>query len=1406
MSAIPSAPSLSSPTGVVITFYSYKGGTGRTMALANAACLLAGEGHGAREPARVLMVDWDLEAPGLHRFFRSALSGGLQNPEIDRDLDARPGLIELFGLLQDGVYDSTPEGSMQSQDDADRLLAQVSISDHVLHTDNPHLDLLKAGAQNDAYASRIGTFKWDELFQRSPWIYRAFADRLAREYDYVLIDSRTGETDTTGICTRMLPEKLVVVFTPNRQSLTGVDRLARRAVEYRRQSEDPRPLAIFPLPSRVDSTFPTFVEQWRDGSPTLELEGYRRHFERLLQELYGFERPCDLSEYFREVELQYIPEYSFGEEIAVRREQGASRLSFAKSYETFLAWLRDRSGPWETRAIVEERALREQERRQQRTQFDEVFATLAPEQRPDARAFLKRMVQLSYRESAFAARTVDLRDIPPEVVGVAAALERAGLVSIDPSDERGARQGRLADDSVLRWRQLQAWVDADRSFLLWRQELDEHLTSWEARSRTHDKLLSPEKTRKAADWQKQRSDDLNPREKEFILLSMQALSDDAPDPAQRQARVRAVLRGVDADLDEITALAKAMKAAQQFGDARRLYARARRHEAFMLLPEDKRRQIGQQHALCTYKDPDLPSERFRRALEIMQEVDPPSTSTDPETLGITGAIHKRLWEVEGQRAVLERSLSFYRRGHELGLTKDSGYNGINAAFVCELLAREIANEGIGTGTRSPTAIALRDEALAKREQIVQVLPQLLDGADGSDLRGQWWFCATLAEAFFGLARYDEGVTWLRQGPTIASLPRWELQSSLQQLGALIQAQSDLARLLPPPRGGRVPDAERARTVLRAFLGDAAPGVDRFVSGKLGLALSGGGFRASFFHIGVLACLAERDALRHVEALSCVSGGSILGAHYYLEMQRLLSAKADTEVTQADYIDIVQRLVDDFTTGVQTNIRARLLSEFGTQLKAMFLPGYTRTQRLGDLYESEIYARVKDAKGAGRRWMDDLVFTPQGEAENFSPKYDNWRRRNKVPTLVLNATTLNTGHNWQFTATWMGEPPAGIDVEVDSNYRLRRMYYSEAPSTFRRVRLGHAVAASACVPGLFEPLVMRGLYPDRTVALVDGGVFDNQGVASLLEQDCSLMMVSDASGQMAEVAEPGVDMLSVPLRAFNISMARGRGAEFRELEARRRSAALRGLMFLHLKKDLDGGSVDWTDCEDPMEASDDARPIDQRGIFTRFGLRKDVQGLLADIRTDLDSFSEIEAFALMTSGYRMAQFEFKRSLESRFPASPGTPVGWKFLAAEPLLSQGPQFEQVKNHLKVAARIAFKPFWLSAWLSAFAVAVLVALLAALGYLAWTFRDTSLLTVGGVTKAVLAALLAFVVGPMLVRLVAFKSTLWRFSLMATGALVAAIVFKVHRRVFDPIFLRGGRLARFARPHDARAPGSRK
>lgn len=84
--------------------------------------------------------------------------------------------------------------------------------------------------------------------------------------------------------------------------------------------------------------------------------------------------------------------------------------------------------------------------------------------------------------------------------------------------------------------------------------------------------------------------------------------------------------------------------------------------------------------------------------------------------------------------------------------------------------------------------------------------------------------------------------------------------------------------------------------------------------KLGLALSGGGFRASFFHIGVLARMAEIGVLRRVEVISTVSGGSIVGAMYYVKLKKLF--ETNISPTNEQLIQLVQELEVEFLEGVQ----------------------------------------------------------------------------------------------------------------------------------------------------------------------------------------------------------------------------------------------------------------------------------------------------------------------------------------------------------------------------------------------------------------------------------------------------------------------------------------------------------
>ena len=328
-----SLPPLSAP-GEVVTFYSYKGGTGRTMALSNIAVLLA-----RRENASVpvLMLDWDMEAPGLHHYFE-------QHEE-------RPGVLEFFEACRQQLERIGLEtaGGRADAALAQRVLDAIDWQQYVVRVDQGSpLYLMRAGCFDASYSERLAQMRWDQLFDTCPALFRCFADTLARHFRYVLVDSRTGRTDSAGICTTLLPKKLVVVFTPNRQSLEGVDALVTRAIEYRRSHEDEqRPLLVYPLPSRIEMGDGAQRAEWRRGDVHKGIAGFQPMFERLLRSSYGLPQIA-LDSYFDEVQLQQTKTFAYGEQLAVRIDQGGDRFSLTRTFEAFLQWLTGGYFPWQS--------------------------------------------------------------------------------------------------------------------------------------------------------------------------------------------------------------------------------------------------------------------------------------------------------------------------------------------------------------------------------------------------------------------------------------------------------------------------------------------------------------------------------------------------------------------------------------------------------------------------------------------------------------------------------------------------------------------------------------------------------------------------------------------------------------------------------------------------------------------------------------------------------------------------------------------------------------------------------------------------------------------------------------------------------------------------------------------------
>ena len=675
------------------------------------------------------------------------------------------------------------------------------------------------------------------------------------------------------------------------------------------------------------------------------------------------------------------------------------------------------------------------------------------------------------------------------------------------------------------------------------------------------------------------------------------------------------LAGAAQRFEVLNKLRKQLKSENEITLARRVIAKLRKEEALLdELPLGQKADLCRQQAELTSKDPELSvNSRHDIALKILGDMfalDSVALNGDAETLGIAGGICKRRWIDLGQYEDLQRAAEYYRRG-ALGPVGDDGYAQINAAFMQDLLAH-------ASGTESSS----RQEANNIREKILNELPAL----DKVKADNQWWNAATRAEALFGLGRYSEAAAAIKACPKRPET--WCLQSAAQQFAVLAQLRDK--RPLQNPE---------LRAVFDALLPGATQAVTSSVVGKVGLALSGGGFRASFYHMGVLARLAELDVLRHVDVLSCVSGGSIVGACYWMMLRnRLLKA---APMTQGDYISLVQDLIEHFTGAVAQNLRGQPSKlEVGWRfLKGA--KGALDTEKIAAALEKYFYGPLwHDGEPL---FMHHLKFKPvdhdpvlTGE-EDFNPAKHNWLRSDKVPMLVLNATTVNTGHAWQFTPTWMGESPWSTHPAADSVPRLQWHLYD--PESKWQMELARAVAASACVPGLFEPLRIDDAYEGGyQVQLIDGGVHDNQGTIALLAHNCSVLIVSDAAGHLLleQVPQPGIGGLaSYATRAMDTLMERVRLANYADLAARVRTKLVRGLMFLHMKDGLDADII-------RLKFSQDSYDL-HRTTLSPLGVRKDFQKAVAELRTDLDAFTDNERNALMACGYRMAATAFERDL-------------------------------------------------------------------------------------------------------------------------------------------------------------------
>ncbi len=358
--------------------------------------------------------------------------------------------------------------------------------------------------------------------------------------------------------------------------------------------------------------------------------------------------------------------------------------------------------------------------------------------------------------------------------------------------------------------------------------------------------------------------------------------------------------------------------------------------------------------------------------------------------------------------------------------------------------------------------------------------------------------------------------------------------------------------------------------------------------RIGLALSGGGFRASIFHLGVIRRLEELGIMPHVNVISAVSGGSIVAAYYVCEMEkRLRDVKPGHASLAQTRVRIFEQVADDFLNATDHNLRTRALvyTPFfhpWSFLKATISRPFRRTAR------AELIQREYDRWFYEGNTLDELPsVTPDQAPADSNVQYG--------PKLVLNTTSLISGERVAFSRSPVSK--LAEMSKVNRNVLL----------------LSRVVGASAGVPGLFPPTSIAG------DVLVDGGVSDNQGIEGLLHDGvaCDVLLVSDASGQLEERDRVSTGEIAVLGRVNGILMFQLRAKLLEILLAWKEQDPAREFAFIHLFLNLKD-----------RQASDRLPSEYIPGV--------------ARIRTDLDQFSFIETEALMYHGYTLIDAQLREN--------------------------------------------------------------------------------------------------------------------------------------------------------------------
>lgn len=540
---------------MIFTFYSYKGGVGRSMALANVAEWLYQQG------LRVVMIDWDLEAPGLENFFYSRTEDAANLELIQSQL----GLIDLLiAYKRQFPHLSWPKSegaalSPEAQVEALRMLEEnllpLSTALFPIHppgsTPNGRdgaLWLLPAGLRGKdrfaAYAQAVQTFDWSDFYADFQgelyfdWLRRQLLTQ--NQVDLVLIDSRTGVTEMGGVCTRQMADVVVSFCVPNAQNLRGVEEMARSFTRPEIIEHRHRPLDLVIVPTRID------ISELADRNAFEQL--FRQHLDPFTPASFR-----NLETNFWELRIPYVPKYAYAEKLAIKSANHAREARPDRSEELedayrkislhlgLLARGESNQAIWHklepemAKLFGDRLPLVEVDNR-----MEMAFSIFAPTEQELAARVLKRLVRLAppNQESEYTRHRLRLDEFGAERQ-IIEKLAAARIVNLEGTAQSNEAIVQLADEKAVKgWHRLSKWIKEDYEFLFWRQFLRTNLTAWERTQHDQGALLSGALLETAQGWQSKRAADLNQAETDYIKASAAH--------AQQQQQVQAQLRNSQA--------------------------------------------------------------------------------------------------------------------------------------------------------------------------------------------------------------------------------------------------------------------------------------------------------------------------------------------------------------------------------------------------------------------------------------------------------------------------------------------------------------------------------------------------------------------------------------------------------------------------------------------------------------------------------------------------------------------------------------------------------------------------------------------------------------------------------------------------------------------------------------------